>query len=421
MIVPLAPCVYQNRTSFTTLTPLQPTLPWLDQIDACQWSKSVYGWYEGMKLHVPGVPPAVALWFLDQVPGRLVRLNIYGETVWEGLVWEVSAVLPGATITKSLSDMANRVYIEYADELTNANTVSDASEDTDLQAMYGIKEVYLPAGTRTETNAGEYAARYLDSHKYPPAVREITERPIGLGELTLECKGYYQTLAFQYYTSTTTGTQDSATTIADINTSKGAFIASTSLAATGRTSQRHFAQRQTAWEQILSMVGLGTANDLKYFLGVKTGRVLTGWEEPITLRYMKYPQKPGMWYDAVGGFPLQYWQVEPGQWVSVALPPGDVDPVSYLNPRAMLIGSCVYDGVARTVKPSYEIRVPAVQSSQATAGAQYNPLTRPWTYWEAWHGYRDVWVGNKWVHQEMGWYKRDMGRPDFMKDKLPGK
>ncbi len=383
-------------------------------MDSCGWSKSVYGWFDSLRLHIPDVPAGVALWFLDQVPGRMFRLGILGEVAWEGLVWEVSATLPGATITKSLGDMANRVYVEYADELTNANTVSSASEDTDLQAIYGIKEVYIPGGTRSGTNAGEYAGRYLESHKYPPAIREITGRPMGLGEITLDCKGYYQTLSFQYYTSSTTGTQDSATTIGNINTSKGQFIASADLDATGRTAPRHFEQRQTAWEQMLSLVGLGTANDLKYFLGVKSGRVLTGWEEPITLRYVKYPARPGGWFDAVGGFPLEYWQVEPGQWVSVALPPGDSDPVSYLNPRAMLIGSCVYDGVARTVKPSYEIRVPSVQSAQAKA-AQYDPLSRPWTMWEARQGWREVWdpSTNRWVRQELGWYKRKI-TPDWL-------
>ncbi len=413
MIFPLAPCIYQNRTSFTTITPLQPTLAWLQQVDGCAWSKSVYGWFEGMKLHIPGVPPAVALWFLDQTPGRLARLNVHGEKVWEGMVWEVTAVLPGATITKSLADMANRVYVEYADELTNANSISAPYEDTTLQGMYGIKEVYIPAGTRTSTNAAEQASRYLAGHKYPPAVREITERPIGLGELLIDCRGYYQTLSFQYYTSTTTGTQDSATTIDDINTSKGQFIADTNLAAMGRTSQRHFAQRQTAWEQMLSMVALGTSNDLRYFLGVKAGRVLTGWEEPITLKYVKYAQRPSMWFDATGGFPLQYWQVEPGEWVSVALPPGDSDPVSYLTPRAMIIGSCTYDGVTRTVKPSYDIRVPAIQSAQKRAAA-YDPLSRPWTNYEFnTVGYRDILVNGVWVHQEAGWKRRNEPKPNY--------
>ncbi len=170
---------------------------------------------------------------------------------------------------------------------------------------------------------------------------------------------------------------------------------------------RHFAQRQTAWEQMMSMIALGTSNDLKYFLGVKSGRILTGWEEPILLSYVKYAQRPGIWFDATGGFPLQYWQVEPGQWASVALSPGDVDPVSYLNPRAMLIGSCTYDGVARTVKPSYEIKVPQIQSAQKKSADDYDPRTKPWTNWDYnIQGYRDIFYKGKWWHQEAGWHKQ---------------
>jgi hypothetical protein len=406
-VVPFCPIVYDNRTSFATVTPLQPAIPWIRTCDALAWSTQVYGWYDTMRIHLPAVPVQVGHWFLDTLLGRLTRLKAYGGMLWEGMVWEVSAAMPGATLTRSLSDMANKVYVEYSDELTNSNTASTASEDATSQALYGVKEFYVPAGGKSGTNAGNLAARWLVSHKYPPTTREITDRGPGLAEITIDCRGYYYTLAWKYYTATTTGTQDSSLTINDINTSAGAFIASTSLATTGRTSPRHFSQRQTGWEQMQGLVGLGTSNDLKYFMGVKNGRVLTGWEEPTTLSYIKNPNIPGRYFDATGGFPLQFWQVEPGKWVRVQLAASDNQQVTDENPRAMLIGSCAYDAVARTVKPSYDIKVPAIQSKQASAASTYDPFSAPWSTWEWKQGWRDIWINGKWTKQTTGWYSRE--------------
>jgi len=402
---PFMPVLYDNRTDFTTLSVLQPAIPYLMQCDGLAWSVGVYGWFDTMRIHIPRVHPAAAYWFLEQTLGRMTKLRLYGATLWEGLVWEVSALLPGCTLTRSLADMANKVYVEYSLDETSTNSVSSASQDTTLQGIYGVKEYYVAGGTRGSTDAGYLADRYLASHKHPPTIRSMTDRARGLAEVTIDCKGYYNTLAWKYYTSTATGTQATGTTLSDINTSCGAFIASTNLAATGRTAAKRFAQRQTAWEQMLSLIALGTSNDLRYFLGVKAGRVLTGWEEPTTLSYIKYPQLPGQYFDATGNFPLQFWQVEPGKWVRAQLSVSDNLPVSDENPRAMLIGSCEYDAVARTVKPNYNIRTPTVSSATASAGQEFNPFERPWTTYE-WYkqGYRTFYYKGQWITQyRRGW------------------
>ena len=121
MIPPLAPCIYQNRTDFTTVKPWIPALPWLRKVDACRWTRTVYGWDDSLSLHIPSVPSSVALFLLQHGMGRLFRLNICGEIAWEGLVYEITAELPGGTLTRTMTEMVNTVYTEYSEEETGAN------------------------------------------------------------------------------------------------------------------------------------------------------------------------------------------------------------------------------------------------------------------------------------------------------------
>ncbi len=404
MIAPLSLCVYENRTSFTTITPMVPLLPTLKRVDRLRWSKGVYGWFLEMEFHCSGLREAEALFWLDQAMGRLARLEVFGNYIWEGMVYEVSAELPGATLTRSMEPLANKVYCEYSDNDTGSNAVTSAKNDTTSQAKYGVKEVYLAGGTRNSTEAGNYAARYLESHADPPVVQEITDRPPGLAGLTVLCRGYFETLKWQFYTSTTTGNQDSALTIGDIATSEGAFLSATqSLEATGRTeAKRRFSVRQTAWEQMMTMVALGTSNDLRYFLGVKKDRVLTGWEEPITLSYIKRPDRPGTYYNTAG-LPLHYFELEPGRWIRAQLPLGDSATPALTDPSYLIIGSCEYDGITRKVVPHYGITPPPIPSAKGDTEQDWK--WPAWSYYEFnIQGYQAAFVNGKWIYRYAGWY-----------------
>lgn len=410
MIPPFSPVIYNNRTSFTTLTVMEPLLDTLvHNITALSWDLGVYGWFQTMDIRLDGLTQLQAFFWLDEAIGRMAKLKAYGETLWEGMVYEVSIQLPGATLTRSMEDMANSVYVEYSDNDTGAQEVTSASADTASQTLYGVKEVYVPGGTMTSTRATAHADRYKHDHKDPPLVREITDRPLGTSTVRIHCEGYWHTLVWQYYTSTTSGTQDSATTVGDILTSEAAFLSATqNLDATGLTLEQRFPQRATAWDQILSLVAQGTSNDLRYFFGVKEGRIATGWEEPITVQYVKFASKPNEWFDATGGFPLRYWQVEPGYWVRSLIASRDYGAPSRAHPDDFIIGSCSYDAVARRVRPSYEVKLPTfAKPSARQKTVEENPWEKPWTNYEFnVQGYRTFYYQGKWHTQYTQAYKR---------------
>jgi hypothetical protein len=406
MINPATVVVYENRTSFTTIAPFVPVLADLRSINKLGSSISAYGWYDSMSFHIDGIPQARALFWLQYALGRMVRIVVMGETAWEGYINEVQAELPGATMLRSLQPMANRVYTTYSLNETAATKTTTASNDTDSQALYGIKEIYLVGGTMTDTQATNNSTRYLASNKNPPIVHSVTDRPPGTAGLTINCNGYYKTLLWRYYGSTVAGTQDSATTMDDIMDSVSSeFVNTSSLAATGRTAPKRFANSQTAWEQITSLAALGTSNDLKYFVGVKANRVLTGWEDPSVLNYSKLPGRPGEWYDATGGFPLEFWQIVPGKWLRVQLPPSDAQLLSALNPRNLQIGSCEYDWIQQTVTPQYGVTVP--QIAKAVSGAEAVDPWGPWTRYEfQTQGWRQRFINGRWEYELAGWYRR---------------
>ncbi len=415
-ITPLRVDVCANRTSFASIAPFWPFVPFLERIDRLSWSISAYGWYDTLTFHIGGLQRPQALFCLGQLLGRYTRLLAYDSTIWEGLVYEVTVELPGATLTRSLEPMANRVYLTYSDNDTSAQTTTAAAQDTTSQGIYGIKEVYRTGDNMDSTRAANTAARYLHSNCNPPIAAEINDRPFGAAGLTVTCKGYYHTLLWRYYNSTTSGTQDPALTMADIITSVGQFVTSTNLTLTGRTWPRRFAEKQTAWEQIIGMAAGGTSNDLKYFVGVKNGRVLTGWEEPIILAYQKDAARPGRYLDAMGGFPLQYWQVLPAKWLAVQLVASDAETVDTTNPHIMPIGSCEYDGISRVVTPKYGIQVPSIAKAQGSAEAT-NPYDAPWAHWDWTVGYRDIQINGRWVRQ----YRHGpMGQHGHVEPTVPG-
>ncbi len=412
MIEPLALVPYDNRTSFTTLTVMASALNSLRNLSQLTWTKGVYGWHLDMQFTLDNIRPELAEFWLENGLGRLIRLVALGETLWEGMTYIVQAELPGTTLTRTMEEMANTVYVEYSDNDTGKQMVTTASIDSASAAMYGTKEVYLPGGTCSSTKATNLATRYLATHKDPPIAREVNDRRQGTAAVRVTAYGYYRTLTWRYYTSTTAGTQASATTIGDIATSKGAFLSTTqNLAATGRTLPRRFGERQDAWQQMMSLVSEGTSNDRRYFLGVKAGRILTGWEEPITASYQKSVSIPGQFCDIAAGMPLPYWYIQPGKWLRMAMAKSESETVARANPRFMIMGSCQYDGVARTVTPSYGVTVQESRPSAKKETADDNPFARPWTHWEWEHGMRAYFYQGRWQVQYRHPYSRTIPPP----------
>lgn len=123
------------------------------------------------------------------------------EAVWWGYVDAVRIMAGALTIAYSLDTMANRVRVVYqqrnADGTTERAVTTDA-DDAFSQAYFGlVKEVAVRAGTLDAAAAAYLRDETLATLKYFAPSLEVATREAGEASVTLECSGWWQTLAWR--------------------------------------------------------------------------------------------------------------------------------------------------------------------------------------------------------------------------------
>jgi hypothetical protein len=432
MISPLTLLVAENRLSWTSITPMAQVLVDLPQISEIGWAISAMGWYDTLTFRIPNINEARALIWLDRCLGRYVSLKVYDKLLWEGFVNDVTIELPGVTISRSLDEMNNRAYVNYSQADVSTPKQLGPYQNLTSQGIYGVKSFAIEGGTMSDAQAANFGNTYLTTNGMPPATQQLTDTGGYGANILVNCKGYYYTLYWRYTRSDTTGTQDTSLTISDLQTTLGSeFPNSTiSLATTGVTAQRNFPEWIPAWEAMSGMAAYGTSNYRKYFIGLKANRVLTGWEEPTTISYIKIPTVNGKFFSAGTGQWVPYWNVLPATWFEARIQAGGTALPTPYSATTFFAGSCIYDGVAHSVTPSAELQspnkyVPTSPKSDTTEGTapRYPGPNDPWDPWTYGHiGARLVqYPDGRTEWQYAGEYKKLQGWNQFIGTALSDK
>ncbi len=147
----------------------------------------------------------------EQLAGLLrCPVEVYSEAgrlVWWGYVHAVQTQTAGLETRRSLDDLANRVRVAYGVlRLESVGGVqanlSGWADDPTSQALYGVKEqiLSLPAGTPAQAEA--WRDGLLARGRFP-AVRaqavSLAPRAGGGERVTLDCRGWWETLGWRYY------------------------------------------------------------------------------------------------------------------------------------------------------------------------------------------------------------------------------
>lgn len=262
-------------------------------------------------------------WWL--VNGCGAHVEVIDETasiVWEGRVDSVSLSVGGYTEQRGpLSEIANRCTVTYQllDTDTNESQEqkrTDAANNTDSQAKYGIQHAILSAGSVTTAQANQIRDTYVMARGWPAVAKQLS---LGGGAvtITLSCKGYYHWLNYPYRLANVTGTVGISTKIAAVLAADpNSFFGGANQIASNTFAVQYLEdQDRSAAEIIADLVALGDASYGRMLFGMWEGRAVRYEAAPTQAVYQQRVTDPRQVIEDMSSNVIQPWAVRPGNWV----------------------------------------------------------------------------------------------------------
>lgn len=221
--------------------------------------------------------------FLDQYLGNRVAIYVDNpiEPVWEGFINRMSFNGGGAAYTIGLDEMANRLAVTYTDN-TLTVTTSTVSNDTNSQAVYGIKNDRLElqqqnTGTGVLTGVRDTSL----AQRAWPKTSVIPGQGSG-GLLHIELLGFYHTLNWDVYQDANVANVtlsnylinqllpavSNGTTFFDNTVTSG-------ITTNAQTIQRTSVRGNTIWDRMMVIREAGDATNY-YVIGITPTNFQTG-------------------------------------------------------------------------------------------------------------------------------------------------
>lgn len=182
-----------------------------DRQDGYKHVIKAVGGYDVADFKLEGDRTFLEEWFADGLMRRVLLLNPEGLISWEGYVNRLTLTVGSLERTKTIENMYNRVYLRFTpvDTSTDPPTPSEVQtlifDKLDSQARWGIKSFIIKGGELTHLEAYDWARTVLQVHgdvtEGENVVTTSNKDPI----LKVELKGYYHTLEWLPYLSSTTG------------------------------------------------------------------------------------------------------------------------------------------------------------------------------------------------------------------------
>lgn len=146
----------------------------------------------------------VSLWgLIERLRCPIEIWSDLGDCVWWGMINTVVLDLDGISIGVSLDSMSNKIAVAYNLVVAGSDIVGERMttywmENAESVLEYGIKELLQTTSGTTSEHALAALAMLLDQKKYPiPTIQWGGGE--GKAKVTLECKGWFDTLDWMYY------------------------------------------------------------------------------------------------------------------------------------------------------------------------------------------------------------------------------
>jgi len=266
---------FYNRDYSNALTP-----PGAKGIVVERYAKSAIGLCKNAYLTIPSTADNWELMKLLRCP-----IELYGDDgglKWWGFVNRVT--IPIGEVQRvglSLDEMYNYVIARYA------STATAAASDTQSIAEYGQKEISIYVSNSDATQAAAARDLHLQEHQYPRPEYDFSG---GSQDVSIECKGWYDTLGWQYYSDSDQTNTSNTDQISAIVTAKAQFLNGAIIEdAAGVSSNEYRDGTGTSLGYINQLLGAGTSNGLPLIAYVDKNRYLHVYErtaEPTTPDYI---------------------------------------------------------------------------------------------------------------------------------------
>lgn len=222
--------------------------------------------------------------FLDQYLGNRVAFYVNNpvEPIWEGYINRMSFNAGGVQYSIGLDEMANHIIAHYVNSLlaTTSPQITTAVDDTNSQAVYGIKGTDIDAGFQLQTTYAPNLASTVLAQRAWPKTSIAQEQ--GSGLLHIEFLGFFHTLEWELFNDTSTvaiSAQNEITTIllptVDNGTTFFDNTVTSGVDSPGYNINRNKVRGQSMWDIIRELVEAGNATD--YFVaGITPTNFQTG-------------------------------------------------------------------------------------------------------------------------------------------------
>lgn len=270
-------------------------------------------------------------WYENGLGRQIKTYNHAGIVIWEGFVNQITLNAGALSeIRGPLMGVANRASAVYSPldvtvypPVSGTTTITTISEDTDSQALYGIIEKVISAGTTTDDNAEQARDIFLNENKAPKTSGQVNLTP-GSSQntvITLDCIGNVNWLTAYIYNNTATGFDLLSDKLIDVIAGSPNFYISTSITEIEANSFLTPAvenRNRFAWDIIVELVALGNdTDDRRRLFGVYADLLPRYETQPETVFYHHRLSDPAQAVTTPEGTVVYPWDVQPGKWLFV--------------------------------------------------------------------------------------------------------
>lgn len=305
-------------------------------LEPIRYSWHALGGPEMAEMRALGSPWAV--WSLcDWLRAPVELFDERGQAVWWGYIAEVTIGTGAIELGLSVEGMRNRVAVRYQDQSSGSSVSqqTDWLEDGDSVDEFGIFEGLASLSSGSANAAAGLRMRMLQELRYPVPVIRHTGRT---GEMTatVRCRGWWNSLDWQYYQNPDISGATTTAQIAAILGSSAQFITGIDLQATGDISLSQLQDGSNTSQTIVeNLLAAGLADGTGLLATVTRNREVRIYEEPVEDRL--FLQADGQIQDLWGN-PLLQHTCPHAQWCllrDVVPPTVDVDRMA--NPTRFFV------------------------------------------------------------------------------------